>query len=184
MQLEMKSEARLAFNTLMQRGFYLTGPAGLSVREFLRVALGYDDECIEQKVRTIFLNSSPMDGIDETHIKDGDRLALGGAMPGLVGICMGRDNPFKSFRSDIDCYSDEGGYAGESVRVFVKVFSMLAVETGADILASGIEVDRKVLADLLEAEADKIIFGPDESAADIIARFSGEGTVMVGVQFV
>ncbi len=96
--LVMHSDARLGFNTLLQRGVYLTGRGGLTVRGFLHEVVGYDDVCIEGEVRTIFLNFSPMDGLDETYIKDGDRLALGSAMPGLVGICMGRDNPYKSFQ--------------------------------------------------------------------------------------
>lgn len=184
LKLEMRSGARLAFNTLLQRGFYLTGPDGLSVREFLRRVVGYDDECIDGQVRTIFLNSSPMDGIDETHVKDGDRLSLGSAMPGLVGICMGRDNPYKSFRSDLSCDKDEEVGKGGTVRVMVKVFSVLAVDTGADILAAGIEMDGKVLADLLEKEAGNFVACAGKSAQETIAFLRSEaGTVKVAVVF-
>ena len=184
LKLEMRFGARLAFNTLLQRGFYLTGPAGLTVRGFLHRVVGYDDACIDGQVRTIFLNSSPMDGIDETHVKDGDRLSLGSAMPGLVGICMGRDNPYKSFRSDIACEKDEEAAGGETVRVFVKVFSVLAVDTGADILAAGIEVDRFVLADLLEKETANYVSCAGKSAGDMIADLrSDAGTVKVAVSF-
>ena len=184
LKLEMRSGARLAFNTLLQRGFYMTGPDGLTVREFLRRVVGYDDACIDGEVRTIFLNSSPMDGIDETHVKDGDRLSLGSAMPGLVGICMGRDNPYKSFRSDIACDKDAEMESGETVRVFVKVFSVLAVDTGADILAAGIEVDRSVLAGLLEKEAENYIEGSGKSATEMIADLrSDAGTVRAAVTF-
>ena len=154
------------------------------MRGFLHRVVGYDDACIDGQVRTIFLNSSPMDGIDETHVRDGDRLSLGSAMPGLVGICMGRDNPYKSFRSDIACEKDEETEGGETVRVFVKVFSVLAVDTGADILAAGIEVDRSVLADLLEKETANYVSCEGKSAGEMIADLrSDAGTVKVAVSF-
>ena len=184
MKLEMRTGARLGFNTLLQRGFYLTGPNGLTVREFLRRVVGYDDDCIDGQVRTIFLNSSPMDDIDQSHVREGDRLSLGSAMPGLVGICMGRDNPYKSFRSDIASVKDDESESGETVRVYVKVFSVLAVDTGADILAAGIEVDRSVLADLLEKETGKFVACEGKSAAEVIGDLRADaGTVKVSVTF-
>lgn len=160
MRLQMKSRARSAWNFLLQKGFYLRGPAGMTVRQFLVEVVGYDNRLIDESVRTIFLNSSPVDDIDSVHVKADDRLALGSAMPGLVGIVMGRDNPYKEFRSGIACQGDEGDvYTGESIRVFVKVFSTLAVDTGADILARGIEISAGQLSDFLEKHKAHLVEG-------------------------
>lgn len=140
MTVRMKVGALGGWNLLLQKGFYKTGPGGLTVREFVMKVLGYESDYIDKTVRTIFLNYSPVDNIDEAIVHDGDKLSLGSAMPGLVGIVMGRDNPFKSFREGITCH-DSGLSAEreETIRVFLKVFSTLAVETGGDILACGID---------------------------------------------
>jgi len=184
MLLTFRREARTGFNTLLQRGFYLAGRSGMSVREFLREVLGYDDARIEGEVRTVFLNSSPMDGLDTTRLQDGDRLALGSAMPGLVGICMGRDNPYKSFRSSIGLERDGGDQSDEPIRVFVKIFSVLAVDTGEGILARGIEVDRGALAALVEQERDSLLPEGGPGPSEILASLAqGAATVRVRVRF-
>ncbi|QGY40973.1 hypothetical protein GM415_12830 [Pseudodesulfovibrio cashew] len=152
--IRMDEASRSNWNFILQKGFFVHGQEGMTVREFLFSRFGYDSDFIDNSVRTIFLNRSPVDGIDKVYVKDGDRLALGGAMPGLVGIVMGRDNPFKSFRKDIaskDGTADEA--KGVSIRVFAKVFSTLAVESGEEILSRGIEIPGAYLQSVLEDHA-------------------------------
>lgn len=129
----------------------------MAVREFLRSSLGYGDGLIDSEVRTIFLNNSPVDDIDSTQIKDGDRLALGSAMPGLVGIVMGRDNPYKSFRSDISVLDDVMDESEDRIKLSVKIFSSLAVDTGESVLGRGIEIDARLLADFLAEKSDALL---------------------------
>lgn len=180
-RVRMRQEGRLAWNYLLQKGFYLAGRAGMTVREYLASALGYDDRNIEDQVRTIFLNSSPMDDIDSAHVRDGDRLALGSAMPGLIGICMGRDNPYKGFRSDISARADESvADPRQIIRVFVKIFSTLAVDTGESVLARGIGMDAKELADFLDRHKAHMLPVdnlPPEAQLAALHTLSGEVTV-------
>ncbi|MEF2230322.1 MAG: hypothetical protein V3571_05285 [Pseudodesulfovibrio sp.] len=181
----MRAGARTGFNTLLQRGFYLAGRSGMTVREFLREVVGYDDARIDRDVRTVFLNSSPMDGLDETMVRDGDRLALGSAMPGLVGICMGRDNPYKEFRKSLALERTADDEKGAPVRVYVKIFSVLAVDTGADILARGVEVDRESLVALLEREKENILSEAGRSPDRVIESVKkGTGPLCLAVRFV
>ncbi|WP_419788134.1 hypothetical protein [Pseudodesulfovibrio sp.] len=185
LELTMCGSARTGFNTLLQRGFYMTCRAGMSVREFMREVLGYDDLLIDNDVRTVFLNSSPLDGLDTTHLQDGDRLALGSAMPGLVGICMGRDNPYREFRSSIGLVRHDAVETGEIIRVFVKIFSVLAVDTGADILQRGIETEREPLIALLKKGGDNLLSEGEAGAAEILDSLRrGKGTVRLQVRFV
>ena len=178
--IHMKRGARTAWNSLLQKGFSLHGHSGLTVRQFLTASLGYDDCIIDTEVRTIFLNSSPVDDIDAVYVKDGDRIALGSAMPGLVGICMGRDNPYKEFRSGIACQGgDSGDFDGESIRVFVKIFSTLAVDTGEAVLQRGIWVKAEHLAQLLEGQKDHLV---SNGLPDLAAN--GDGEILVAVRFV
>lgn len=157
----MQSESRSAWNFILQKGFWVVGPEGKSVRDFLKITLGFDDTILDERVRTIFVNNSPVDSIDTVYVEDGAKLALGGAMPGLVGIVMGRDNPYKNFRSGISCHETEATMKGvQRVRVFLKVFSTLAVETGSDILARGIELKANVLKDFL-VQKEELLLNPE-----------------------
>jgi hypothetical protein len=185
LQLHSKPEGRLAWNYLLQKGFHLVGRAGMSVREFLADALGYDDRTIQEEVRTIFINSRPVDDIDTVYVRDGDRLALGSAMPGLVGICMGRDNPYKSFRSGIAAHGDGAGAdERERIRVSVKIFSTLAVDTGAEVLRRGILIDAPVLSEFLERQKANLIPTKDMPPQALCESLRGrEGDVAVTVEF-
>lgn len=156
--IAMDADSRLAWNFLLQKGFYIQGQSGMTVRQFLVESLGYKSDFIDESVRTIFLNSSPVDDIDTVYIKDNDKLALGSAMPGLVGIVMGRDNPYKEFRSGIACSGgDDIDDSVEAIRVFMKIFSTLAVDTGADVLARGIEMDAGTLLAFLEKNKGSMV---------------------------
>ncbi len=179
MNIRMNIKSRTAWNTLLQRGLYIQGPAGRTVRVFLNEVFDYDDCFIDETVRTVFRNNSPVDDIDSAQVQEGDRMALGSAMPGLVGICMGRDNPYKDFRSDIACQDEEiQKDTGEKIRVFVKILSTLAVQTGEEILKRGIEVKVSDLANLLEEQKAHIISGP--SASELSSKSDG---VFITVEF-
>ncbi|QJB57980.1 hypothetical protein [Pseudodesulfovibrio sp. zrk46] len=163
----MSADALPAWKFILQKGFFLRGPSGLTVREFIMSKLGYDFDFIDEDVRTIFRNNSPVDGIDEVHVQEGDKLALGGAMPGLVGIVMGRDNPYKSFRKDISCHDDDADTASEqSIRVFMKIFSTLVTKTGTDILARGIEISHAELGELIQKNKAHLLSGDGLSKLD------------------
>ena len=184
LDIHMRTESISGWNFLLQKGFTLQGHAGVSVRAFLQEALGYDNCLIDESVRTIFLNSSPVDDIDQAHLKEGDRLALGSAMPGLVGICMGRDNPYKSFRSDISVKEENIDESALLIKVFVKIFSLLAVDTGVDVLKRGIFINAELLAGFLEDRMELVRDAAGLDVSELIALLqTKEGDVSVTVEF-
>nr|WP_321257466.1 hypothetical protein [uncultured Pseudodesulfovibrio sp.] len=168
MTIKMMSGAASGWNFLLQKGFFLQGKSGMSVRNLLHDVLGYEDDFIEQKVRTIFRNNRPVDDIDNVFIKDRDRFALGGAMPGIVGIVMGRDNPYKSFRSEISAQKEVKAIRAVPITVSMKIFSTLAVETGIDILGRGILVAPSVLVDFLGEKKDMITEADSKNGNEFI----------------
>lgn len=179
LKLQMKTEARPGWNYLLQKGVFLESPSGRNIHQFLTETLGFEDEFIERSVRTIFLNSSPVDDIDCANIHDGDKIALGSAMPGLVGIVMGRDNPYKSFREDISCESDDVEDDADKIKVSLKIFSTLAVESGEGVLKRGIEVEREQLALFLDKHKANIV------TSDGLKSLDGKDErVFVRVEFV
>jgi hypothetical protein len=162
----------------------MDGVSGMSVREFLHDVLRFDDAYIEDTVRTIFLNNSPVDNIDTTLLKDGDRMALGSAMPGLVGIVMGRDNPFKSFRSDISAQGGRQEKERKPITVSVKLFSTLAAESGVAILGRGVSLDARLLADFLADKVDCIIDADGMGGEAFVNGLrEREGRVSISVEF-
>ena len=168
------NDAALCF--LLQKGFWAEAFAGMSVREFLHETLGYDDPFIESDVRTIFLNSSPVDDIDGARLADGDVIALGSAMPGLVGICMGRETLVSGFRSGIS--PKERALSGDhaSITVRTKIFSTLAAATGRAILDRGILIDAAQLHEFLSQRAqavESIDDGPSGQGLDRLAELGG-----------
>ena len=184
LNIHMKTESISGWNFLLQKGFTLQGHAGMSVRAFLQESLGYENCLIDESVRTIFLNSSPVDDIDGAHLKEGDRVALGSAMPGLVGICMGRDNPYKDFRSDISVKEENIAESAVQISVFVKIFSLLAVDTGVDVLKRGISINAELLAGFLEDRMELVRDANGLDVSELIALLQAKkGDVPVAVEF-
>ncbi|MCJ2164061.1 MULTISPECIES: hypothetical protein [unclassified Pseudodesulfovibrio] len=185
LRIAMVEDAVAGWNYLLQKGFALEAVSGMSMRLFLREILGFDDNYIDTTVRTIFLNNSPVDDLETAKINDGDRIALGSAMPGLVGIVMGRNNPYKSFRSDISVR--EGSFSINEVPaiVSVKIFSTLAVESGRDLLRRGILVDANMLASFLIDKKAQIVEADEVDADTILAKLEAmSGNIPISVEFV
>lgn len=179
LNIRMDNTARNGWNFLLQKGVFKTGPGGLSVREFIMTAFGYESDFIDKSVRTIFLNYSPVDDIDTAVVTDGDKLSLGGAMPGLVGVVMGRDNPFKSLREGISNNAQNAeNESDDQIRVFMKVFSTLAEETCTDILSRGIETSADEVRTVLNKYKDHLI------SVKGIDGLPDDADVMVRVEFV
>lgn len=180
--IRMKMADMSLWNTMLQGGVELQVQTGLSVAAILEGRLGMDAEYIEEVVRTVFVNGSPVDDIGSTPVEDGDVLALAGAMPGLVGIAMGRQSPVGAFRGDISCKTGKVSETGEIGIITLKAFNVVAQTSGASILEYGIIVpgadlatymiDRKrVLTDSVRS----IVAGSDEFTFDgLMAELAGK----------
>ncbi len=127
---------------LLQAGFAVDSPAGLSLRDFMRRTLRFPDDYIEGSVSTVFLDSKPVDDIDAAGVAEGSLVALSAAMPGLVGAVMRRNSPYASFREAISWGPDghTGSSIGDSCTVRVKLFNSVMRERGPDITSRGIIV--------------------------------------------
>ncbi len=149
--------SRKSWYYLLQKGFFLETVQGWSIRDFLESGLGLERDFVNARIRTIFLNSSPVDEIGSARIKQGDILALGGAMPGLVGICLGRESPFRSFRQDLDARPDSVAASPDTVLVTVKIFSTLAEDIGDELLKRGVLLSASDLSGFLRAQEPHLL---------------------------
>jgi hypothetical protein len=119
---------------------------GEKLSDILSRQFGMEAEYVEKRVRTVFINGCPVDDLDAAVVSDGDELALAGALPGLVGICMGRNSPVAGFRRDITFHSGDA-VRGQGV-VLLKLFNTVGQEAGPLLLARGILLRGAELADL------------------------------------
>jgi len=151
---------------LLQAGFWIEAWGERSVRDFMREALGFEDEYIERSISTVFVDSQPVDDLDAALVGPGSRLALSAAMPGLVGAVMRIKSPYASFRSAISygAAGGEGAAAGGTAAagpaggagigaaagglVSVKLFNSVMAERGPALLGRGLLVDASELAPL------------------------------------
>lgn len=143
--------------TLLQRGVLIHAESGMSIREFMVDAIGLAPDYAENRVRTIFLNSSPVDDIDGIKIKDGDIISLSGALPGICGIAMGRDTVISAFRTDISATAAEEDILKGDAVIQVKMFNLVASEAGQVLLQRGVIVEAATIIKSLGENAPQDI---------------------------
>ena len=138
------------FYPLLRHGFMVETPVGCSVKTMLSNSLGMDDNYIEDRIKTIFLDAKPVDDINTACINDGSVLALSGAMPGLAGATLRRGGQLASFRGSISCRSDGKNASGQAGHVVVKLFNLLVNDLGPIFLKQGILIKKKQLEDFFD----------------------------------
>ncbi len=179
------------FLALFSGGVGVPAPAGCDLDRFFHRCLGLDPDYAVTRVRTVFLNGRPVDDTARAVLGPGDEVALSTAMPGLVGICMRRDSPIRSFRRDIthDPRDDTAPAAqnGETIPVTVRLFNFIALEIGPGLLGRGVYVAGERLARavadgtwILDASMDGIRVDPGQVRD--AAKRAGAGLFLLRVK--
>jgi hypothetical protein len=139
------------FFSLLRHGFMVETRVGCSVKTMLNNTLGMDDNYVEDRIKTIFLDAKPVDDINTACINDGSVLALSGAMPGLAGATLRRGGQLASFRGSISCRSDGKNALSREGHVVVKLFNLLVNDLGLIFLKQGILIKKKQLEDFFDS---------------------------------
>lgn len=173
---------------LLQAGFEVQALVGCTLREFLCMEMEICGDYAKRRIQTIFIDGKAVDDFDEAHIHDGTRLALSGAMPGLVGAVMRRGGVLGGLRDSITYHLDELRPSEAQGAVQVKLYNFIAEELAHIFLRRGIVIEtekvRNILAlgllpvaDLkLEAESGKL---RDVSAEELVELLSGEDKIRI-----
>lgn len=178
-ELPLRPAVVARWSACAQKGMAIPCRIGESLADILTKQLGMDAQFLETIVRTVFHNSSPVDSLDTIMVADGDMIALAGAMPGLVGIAMGRNSPVGGFRSDISNHSMDVVDAGKG-RITIKAFNVVVPELVRLALGHGVFVEAELALELLQdAVGSKDEKGPD--VLEIIGQMRGE--VLLGVDW-
>jgi len=140
---------KLPFFQILQGGFTVKCPKGMSIKAFLLDLMGLDEQYIAEKINTIFLDGKCVDDINAAFIKDQAILALSSAMPGLAGAIMKRDGPLKTMREGITYKKEEIYPANSWCECSVKLFNLLIEDLGDVFLRFGIYIKAREDSGLL-----------------------------------
>ena len=150
--------------TLLQSGFLQPINGQISITDLLVSLPGFDLPYLEERVQTIFVNGLAEDDIYR-QLADGDTLALSAAMPGLAGAIFRRGGQHASLRTKLkkntSIPSKNTGY------VTLKLFNMIARETGPELLRNGILIKGKNLSGFLERQKN--------DAKDLLQKIEVDG---------
>jgi hypothetical protein len=143
--LELPSEQLHAFFPLLQKGVAVPVTVGGTLRSLLCDQFAIPPDYVTDRITTLFIDNSPVDDLDGTIIRDGSRVTLSAAMPGLVGATMRRGGFYAALRQGISHIVENSAATGQSGTVRLKLFNLLLAELGPLILARGLVLERDEL---------------------------------------
>lgn len=129
----------------LQRGVAVRLGAPRSVLAFLIEELGLTPEYVRQRITTVFLDGQVVDVLEDALLRQGSRLALSAAMPGLLGATLRRSGPYAAMRAEITRAADHElrTSTGGPLIIQVKLFNLLVDELGPRLLARGVLFERE-----------------------------------------
>ena len=153
LHLHADDKARRLLATLLQRGFLVPVSGEITLAELLIPLPGFSEQYVQDRVQTIFVNGLSEDNLDRKLFPN-DTLALSAAMPGLAGAIFRRGGQHASLRTrpqkSTRHTQDKSGF------ITLKLFNMIAMETGSELLQEGIMVKGKILRSFLKARGEKL----------------------------
>jgi len=165
---------------ILQNGFIIPNiKAGTSVREFLSGVLGLKPEYIRDRIQSLFLDGKPVDDYDSARIRNGSRLALSAALPGLVGATLRQGGLLAELRGSITYRNSAINETGCGT-VHVKLFNLIMDDLGLSFLLEGVLIKSADLQSFLQTDYDllrncsKLLFDdkpvpvPDLLASDFL----------------
>jgi len=148
--LRMRPDQLVEFSLLLQQGVAVPVVIGCSLRSLLCDQFSIPAEYVTGRITTIFLDSRPVDNLDSAVIREGSRVTLSAAMPGLVGAVMRSGGFYASLRQGITHTGADSATAAKKGMIRLKLFNLLLAELGPLILARGVILERAELSDLLQ----------------------------------
>jgi len=154
------------FFQLLENGFIIKGKVGCSVKEFLCNRMFIEQEYLDKRIQTIFLNGKPVDDVNSAIVKDGSTISLSAAMPGLAGAMMRRGGALASMRSGISYVPAETGSDSYEGKVTIKFFNLISRELGPEFLNRGVIIEGRTLSEFIGANRKIIEAGLFSAEAD------------------
>ncbi|WP_051294806.1 hypothetical protein [Maridesulfovibrio bastinii] len=123
---------------------------GKSIEDILKNQIGIPESDVNNRIKTVFIDGHPVDDISNIIVSPFSTLSLAAAMPGIAGICMGRNSPVAAFRSDISAATDNNNHKAEYSNITLKLFNTTIDIAGEYVLKHGLIFSPSELKNLLE----------------------------------
>ncbi|MBU1713502.1 MAG: hypothetical protein KKD47_10425 [Proteobacteria bacterium] len=105
-----------------------------------------EQDYLDNRIQTIFLNGKPVDDVNSAIVTDGSTISLSAAMPGLAGATMRRGGTLAAMRSGISYTPVETGSGSCEGKITVKFFNLISKELGPEFLNRGIIIEGSTLS--------------------------------------
>ena len=115
--LKLDKKSISPFSNLLQNGFRVEILAGRTVKMLLCEDFGVEEDYLEDRIKTIFLDGKPVDDANSASVNNGAVLALSAAMGGLVGTTLRRGSVLSSFRSGITYQQEKTMNNNKTVKI-------------------------------------------------------------------
>ncbi len=133
--LTVSTKITAPFTTLLQGGIFIDVPCNTQIGEFLTSLPGFNQEYVQSRVETIFIDGLPADSLSQPLTSSGTVLAISAAMPGLAGAIFRKNSVHAALRTAP--ITKEAESAEKTIQVRLKLFNMIALEKGAQLLHEG-----------------------------------------------
>jgi len=144
------------FFKLLEQGFMVTTQAGCSIKDLLCKQLGIDEEYLDSRIQTLFLDGKPVDHVAKAYIQNDATLALSGAMPGLVGATFRKGGTYAAMRNTISYSADTARKGRGEARVKLKFFNMVLKELGPIFLENGVWIRNEKFREFLSRNLEDL----------------------------
>ena len=166
LSLVVKNEMVPIFFQLLGHGFSLTVQTGCSVKELLCRQLGIPEDYLNERIKTVFLNSRVVDELSLAIVNEGSALALSGAMPGLVGAILRSGGFYASMRSQISYNQNKPSSVPRAGKITLKLLNLIVKELGPAFLEQGIWFNGGKLQEFIKHHREELKAGGAASELD------------------
>jgi len=154
------------FYQLLSKGFIVYVQTGCTVKELLCGQLGIEDDYVEERIQTIFLDNKTVDDVDSSVIGKGSILSLSAAMPGLLGATLRKGGRYAPMRSQISHDNNVIPDTNKKGEVTIKLFNLITRELGPLFLGRGIHVKGQDFFDIVARNQSVFMAGCKKAVKD------------------
>jgi hypothetical protein len=157
--LVVRDDRLALFFKLLSQKVAIPVQTGRSIRELLCGQLDIEEQYLDERIQTIFLNGRAVDDVDSTVVENGSTLALSGPMPGLAGATFRRGGFFSGMRSQISYDNNMSDAQISAGKINIKLFNVVLKELGPIFLQRGVLLKEMQLQDFLSENVEPLTNG-------------------------
>jgi hypothetical protein len=159
LNLALKKALIPIFYQLLSKGFIIHVETGCTIKELLCGQLGIQDDYLEERIQTIFLDNKTVDDVNSAVIREGSILALSAAMPGVLGATLRKGGRYAPMRRQISQDKDMPSDIHKKGEVTIKLFNLILRELGPLFLERGIRVKGEDFYDIMARNENVFMAG-------------------------